>query len=87
MSLKLLKDTAMPYDSRSELPDTVTDALPKHAQEIFLAAYNNAFDEYANSEDRQGEDTREEVAFKVAWSAVKQSYHKNDNGNWVKNAD
>ncbi len=77
----------MPYDTRSDLPDSVTSALPKHAQDIFLAAYNNAYDEYADPEDRDGDDSREEVAFKVAWSAVKQSYHKSDSGNWVKNAD
>ncbi|WP_414830808.1 ChaB family protein [Alteromonas sp. H39] len=77
----------MPYESRSDLPDSVTSALPKHAQEIFLAAYNNAYEEYAKPEDRDGDDTREEVAFKVAWSAVKQRYHKSDSGNWVKDDD
>ena len=77
----------MPYHSRSDLPDAVTNVLPKHAQEIFLAAYNNAYDEYASPEDRDGDDSREEVAFKVAWSAVKERYHKSDSGNWVKNRD
>ena len=77
----------MPYDNRSDLPDSVTNALPKHAQEIFLAAYNSAYDEYADAKDRDGNDSREEVAFKVAWSAVKQNYHKSDSGNWVKNND
>ena len=34
----------MPYDKLTELPDNVKDNLPKHAQEIYLAAYNNAWD-------------------------------------------
>ena len=32
----------MPYDKLSELPDSVKGNLPKHAQEIFLAAFNSA---------------------------------------------
>ncbi|MFY4776124.1 ChaB family protein [Metabacillus sp. RGM 3146] len=64
----------MPYDSRNELPDSVKDNLPKHAQEIFKEAFNSANEEYK----------KEETAFKVAWSAVKQKYEKNSDGNWVK---
>lgn len=36
----------MPYDKLSELPDSVKDNLPKHAQEIFLAAFNSASKQY-----------------------------------------
>lgn len=77
----------MPYESTHDLPDAVTHVLPKHAQEIFLAAYNNAYDEYADPDDREEDDSREEVAFKVAWSAVKQRYYKNENGNWVEKSN
>ncbi|MDX1539363.1 ChaB family protein [Arsukibacterium sp.] len=73
----------MPYDKRSELPDSVRDNLPKHAQEIYQEAFNNAWDKYKDPDDRQGDDSREDVAHKVAWAAVKQQYHKNDAGNWV----
>ena len=74
----------MPYDKLTELPGAVKDNLPKHAQEIYQAAYNNAWDEYDSAQKRRGDDSREEVAHKVAWSAVKQSYKKSDSGNWVK---
>ncbi len=74
----------MPYNSRDELPDGVTDNLPKHAQEIYMKAYNSAFDQYKNPEDREGDDSREEVAHKVAWSAVKQKYEKGDDDKWHK---
>jgi cation transport regulator len=50
--------------------------LPEHAQEIYLAAFNNAWSEYKAEKDRRGDDSRESVAHKVAWSAVKQSYEK-----------
>ena len=74
----------MPYDKLTELPGPVKDNLPKHAQEIYQAAFNSAWDEYDSADKRRGDDSREEVAHKVAWSAVKQSYKKNDSGNWVK---
>lgn len=73
----------MPYDHLSELPDAVQKVLPKHAQEIYQAAFNSAWDDYEDPDDRDGDDSREEVAHKVAWAAVKQGYHKNDAGNWV----
>ena len=71
----------MPYKNPSDLPDNVKSALPKHAQEIYLAAYNNAWDQYRDAGDRQGDSSREETAHKVAWSAVKQKYKK-DGDKW-----
>ena len=66
----------MPYDDIESLPESVRNVLPQHAQEIYRAAYNSAWGQYENDEDRQGDDSREEVSHKVAWSAVKQKYHK-----------
>lgn len=60
----------MPYREIFDLPDSVKNHLPHHAQEIYLAAFNNAWEEYAEREDR------EIVAHKVAWSAVKKQYVK-----------
>ncbi len=65
----------MPYDKRSELPESVRDALPAHGQDIYKEAFNSAFDEYGHDESR---------AHRVAWGAVERSYHKNDDGDWVK---
>lgn len=73
----------MPYKQIDDLPKSVTNPLPKHAQEIYLAAFNNAWDEYQDADDRRGDASREEVAHKVAWSAVKQSYEKSGD-KWVK---
>lgn len=74
----------MPYKTRKDLPESVQNSLPKHGQEIYKEAYNSAWDTYADPKDRDGDDSREEVAHKVAWSAVKNVYEKNDDGKWVK---
>ncbi len=55
-------------------PDSVRTSLPKHAQEIYGAAYNAAEDQY-------GEEGR------VAWSAVENQYGKNHADNWVQRKD
>lgn len=74
----------MPYSSLQELPDRVKDNLPKHAQEIFKEAFNSAEKEYQDPDERRNRsDDPEEVAFRVAWSAVKEKYEKKDD-RWVK---
>ncbi len=73
----------MTYSKLSELPQQVKNVLPFHGQEIYLAAFNNAWDEYKNPKDRYTDGGREETAHKVAWSAVKNVYHKNESGEWV----
>lgn len=72
----------MPYSSRDELPDSVKSVLPAHAQDIYKEAFNNAYDEYKDPSDRKRNDSREEVAHKVAWSAVKHSYEKGADDRW-----
>jgi len=66
----------MPYDRNADLPDSVRDNLPEHAQSIYREAFNSAFEEYKAASDRRGDASREETAHKVAWSAVKQKYEK-----------
>jgi cation transport regulator len=66
----------MPYSKTSELPKSVRDNLPKHAQEIYQAAYNSAYEEYNHEEER---------AHRVAWAAVKNDYEKDEkSGKWKK---
>ncbi len=73
----------MPYKTVSDLPDSVKDNLPTHAQQIYLAAFNNAWEEYDQPNERRGQESREEVARKVAWAAVKKKYEKDENsGQW-----
>lgn len=67
----------MPYTTNDDLPASVRSHLPEHAKDIFREAFNHAWQQHA--EDPR----REEIAFRVAWSAVKkQGYHKG-NGEWA----
>jgi cation transport regulator len=73
----------MPYKKIADLPDSVRDNLPEHAQEIYRAAFNSAWDEYDEPGERRGGASREETAHKVAWAAVKKDYEKDEKtGKW-----
>ena len=73
----------MPYTKLRDLPAAVRDHLPKHAQEIYLSAFNNAWNEYGDTDKRLGDSSREETAYRVAWAAVKKLYEKDEKtGDW-----
>ena len=72
----------MPYASVEDLPASVHSHLPAHAQEIYRSAFNNAWVEY---EDR-GPAQREQLAHRVAWTAVKRKYEK-EGDFWVPRDD
>ena len=73
----------MPYTSPSDLPDNVRNVLPAHAQEIYMEAFNSAWDQYDRPEERRGDSSREETAHRVAWAAVKNKYKKDEEtGRW-----
>lgn len=75
----------MPYRAIDDLPDSVKHSLPKHGQEIYKSAFNNALDEYGSNDSKKRQnssDDPEEVAHKVAWSAVKRKYVKVREGIW-----
>ena len=64
----------MPYENTKDLPDSVRDNLPAHAQEIYRAAFNSAWEEYHHDEER---------AHRVAWAAVEKKFKKDaKTGNW-----
>jgi len=66
----------MPYSSNRDLPDSVRNHLPPHAQDIYREAFNYAFAAH------QGDPRQEEAAFRIAWAAVKRSYVKLGN-EWI----
>lgn len=72
----------MPYSSTNDLPESVRSVLPDHAQDIYKEAFNSAYDEYKSASERRGDESREEVAHKVAWSAVKKKYEKGHDDKW-----
>ncbi len=61
----------MPYNIHDELPPAVRK-LPRHAQEIFRAAFNAAWQSHGGRTPSE----REETAFRIAWAAVKKRYRK-----------
>jgi len=67
----------MPYKSIAELPPPVKDNLPTHAEEIYLAAYNSAWEQHGKEKDA------EITCNSIAWAAVKKVYEKNADGKWV----
>lgn len=65
----------MPYQCLQDLSASVREYLPQHAQKIYQAAYNSAWDEYDYDEGRS--------LHCVASAAVKDKYEKNEvTGNW-----
>ncbi|MEW6644111.1 MAG: ChaB family protein [Pseudomonadota bacterium] len=60
----------MPYQRNADLPSSVRDHLPAHAQDIYREAFNHAFASHA------GDARQEEIAHRIAWAAVKRSYIK-----------
>jgi cation transport regulator len=73
----------MVYSTLAELPESVRHVLPPHAQEIYLSAFNNAWERYADPDSRRGYESQEQVAHKVAWAAVEKEFIKNEAGKWV----
>lgn len=71
----------MPYATLEDLPPAL-HRLPHHAQEIFRAAFNHAWDSYRS----RGPAQQEEIAHRVAWAAVKKRYCKRGDV-WVERAD
>jgi len=63
----------MPYSSVADLPQG-TSKLPKHAKEIYMAAFNSAHEQY----------DEEATAHATTWDAVKKKYKKNKDDKWVK---
>lgn len=66
----------MPYRRNGNLPAAIRQHLPIHAQDIFRAAFNHAWDAHI------GDPRQEEIAHRIAWAAVKRRYQKRG-GAWV----
>jgi cation transport regulator len=66
----------LPYRTNADLPVPVRRHLPKAAQRVYREAFNHAWKTY------RGRDRQEEIAHRVAWTAVKKGYRK-DGERWV----
>src|SRR3546814_21034875 len=63
------QEATMPYDRIIELPDSVRDNVPKHAQEIYKEAFNSAWAAYQDAAHPPGDASPEETDTKTAGSA------------------
>ena len=64
----------MRYETKKDLPRILRDVLPDHAQDLYLEAYQQAWDSY---EDEEGGDLgRSGVAHQRGMSAVEIDYEK-----------
>ncbi len=68
----------MPYDRNEDLPLPVQHALPMHAQDIYRAAFNNAWHQRVGTAAFD-----EAVLHRIAWAAVKRQYRKMG-GIWIR---
>jgi cation transport regulator len=66
----------MPYASIGDLPPGLRKRLPDHAQEIFRAAFNHAWQDHDDASDREA------AAHRIAWAAVKHRYMRQGD-RWV----
>lgn len=62
------------------------DTLPSPAQNIYRKAHKNALKQYKSPSKRRGgrRQSREQVAHKVAWSAVKRAGYRKEGSRWEK---
>jgi cation transport regulator len=67
-----LVEAMMPFQNFDDLPLSLRCHLPMHTQEIFRAAFNNAWAIYVASSLHE----REKICHRIAWSAVKKRYRK-----------
>jgi len=64
----------VPYAVNDDLPPSVRNHLPPHAQDIYREAFNHAWLLHP---------TDEATPHRIAWAAVKRSYRKADDA-WVR---
>ena len=72
----------MLYAIDKDSPDRVDDDLPHSPKDIYREAYNNAWEEYEESQSRRHNANREDISHKMALNAVEKKYKK-QNGEWV----
>ena len=65
----------MPYTTNADLPTPLRKRLPSHAQDIYRAAFNDAYDRYGAA--------HEAIAHRIAWAAVKRRYVQLTAGIWT----
>jgi cation transport regulator len=72
----------MTYRTLSDLPEALRKELPRHAQEIYLAAHIRTWEKCAASGDYQDERSMAKTAHKAGLFAVEMEYEKDEHSQW-----
>ena len=73
----------MRYNHIEELPSAMKKNLPTGAMEVYLTAYNQAWNTSIRAKDHRTGTTLEEIAHRKAWEAVRDKYRKQGH-EWVR---
>jgi cation transport regulator len=71
------KETRMRYETKKDLPPTITQVLPKDAQQVYLDVYNKAWDEY--EQEGTGDLSRHSIAHRQAWETIEREFARDLN--------
>jgi cation transport regulator len=72
----------MSYEELLDVPAALRDELPRHAQEIYQAAYNRVYEtSMASGEDHDAQSIAQK-AHKAALLAVEMEYQKDEQNRW-----
>lgn len=67
----------MYYEEIGELPQSLNESMPKQAQEVYLNAFNNRYEQIED----------EQVAHEAAWTAVNEQLGAEDARQWRRKMD
>ncbi len=76
----------MRYETKEELPEKITAALPDEAQEIYLRRYQEAWDNY--NPRSAGGLPRQALAHREGWAAVGREFEQHEGtGAWYRRGE
>jgi len=71
----------MGYETKSDLPETVTEVLPEEAWDVYLEGYQEGWERY--NENIAGGLSREALAHRQGWTMVHQEFEQDaESGDW-----
>jgi cation transport regulator ChaB len=71
----------MRYETKKNLPPTITNVLPVDAQGVYLETYNRAWDEF--DQETTGDLSRHSIAHRQAWETIERVFARDVNtGAW-----
>lgn len=71
----------MYYQNLSDLPQDVQETLPEAGQQLYMGAFNDAWQRY-DPESDSSEASKHDVVHREAWAIVEEAYVREGN-RWV----